>query len=191
MSKISKSPDRMTFQAKSYQEKLMEDPNNRNARAMVEMWQKWREEADAKELSEEWQQNNLEYDLRTCEPILKKVRESDRYAQNLYAALCNMQWQKLEVIPILKQDMWSCSWRHSGGIIANMRMQGDYIDWYCSGIRNGDWQKPPEEVAAMTPAQAEHYCELERYVSEGVITDEIRADLFRLGWLVIDSLDSI
>jgi hypothetical protein len=50
MTDISKSPDRMTFQAKSYEEKLVEDPANRNARAMVEMWQQWREEADGKEL---------------------------------------------------------------------------------------------------------------------------------------------
>ena len=172
MSKISKSPERMTFQAKSYQEKLMEDPTNRNARAMVEMWQKWREEADAKELSEEWQQNNLEYDLRTCEPILKKVRESDRYAQNLYAALCNMQWQKLEVIPILKQDMWSCSWRHSGGIIANMRMQGDYIDWYCSGMGDGLGNGDPDNIKG--------------YVAEGAVTDEIKEDLKQLGWLPVE-----
>ena len=162
----------MTFQAKSYQEKLMEDPTNRNARAMVEMWQKWREEADAKELSEEWQQNNLEYDLRTCEPILKKVRESDRYAQNLYAALCNMQWQKLEVIPILKQDMWSCSWRHSGGIIANMRMQGDYIDWYCSGMGDGLGNGDPDNIKG--------------YVAEGAVTDEIKEDLKQLGWLPVE-----
>jgi hypothetical protein len=172
MSKISKSPDRMTFQAKSYQEKLMEDPDNRNARAMVEMWQKWREEAEAQELSEEWQQNNLEYDLRTCNPILKKVRTSERYAQNLYAALCNMQWQKLEVIPILKQDLWSCSWRHSGGIIANMRMQGDYIDWYCSGIGDGLGNGDADGTKG--------------YVAEGAITDEIKEDLKQLGWVPVE-----
>jgi hypothetical protein len=172
MSKISKSPDRMTFQAKSYQEKLMEDPDNRNARAMVEMWQKWREEAEAQELSEEWQQNNLEYDLRTCNPILKKVRTSERYAQNLYAALCNMQWQKLEVIPILKQDLWSCSWRHSGGIIANMRMQGDYIDWYCSGIGDGLGNGDADGTKG--------------YVAEGALTDEIKEDLKQLGWVPVE-----
>jgi hypothetical protein len=172
MSKISKSPDRMTFQAKSYQEKLMEDPDNRNAQAMVEMWQQWREEAEAQELSEEWQQNNLEYDLRTCDPILKKVRTSDQYAQNLYAALCNMQWQKLEVIPILKQDLWSCSWRHSGGIIADMRMKGDYIDWYCSGMGDGLGNGDPDGAKG--------------YVAEGAVTDEIKEDLKQLGWVPVE-----
>jgi hypothetical protein len=139
---------------------------------MVEMWQQWREEAEAQELSEEWQQNNLEYDLRTCDPILKKVRTSDQYAQNLYAALCNMQWQKLEVIPILKQDLWSCSWRHSGGIIADMRMKGDYIDWYCSGMGDGLGNGDPDGAKG--------------YVAEGAVTDEIKEDLKQLGWVQVE-----
>jgi hypothetical protein len=172
MSKISKSPERMTFQAKSYQEKLMEDPTNRNARAMVEMWQKWREEAVAIELNEDWQKNNLEYDLRTCEPILIKVRNSDRYAQNLYAALCNMQYLKLEVIPVLKEEYWSCSWRHAGGIVADMRQQGDYIDWYCSGIGDGLGNGDPDGVKG--------------YIAEGAVTDEIKEDLKQLGWLPVE-----
>lgn len=171
MSKISKSPDRMTFQAKSYQEKLMEDPNNRNARAMVELWQQWRDEAEAIELNEDWQRNNLEYDLRTCEPILVKVRASDRYAQNLYAALCNMQYLKLDVMPVLKEEYWSCSWRHAGGIVADMRQQGDYIDWYCSGIGDGLGNGDPDGVKG--------------YIAEGAVTDEIKEDLKRLGWVPV------
>ena len=172
MTDISKSPDRMTFQAKSYEEKLVEDPTNRNARAMVEMWQQWREEADGKELDAEWQKNNMEYDLRTCTPILKKVRSSDSYAQNLYAAMCNMQFQKLDVIPILKDELWSCSWRHAGGIVANMRMQGDYIDWYCSGMGEGLGNGDPEGTKG--------------YIPEGVVTDEIKEDLKQLGWVPVE-----
>lgn len=103
MTKISKSPDRMTFQSKTYEEKLVENPTNRNARAMVEMWKQWREEAEAQEIDSEWQKNNLEYDLRTDEVILNKVRASETYAQNLYAALCNMQYLKLDVIPVLRR----------------------------------------------------------------------------------------
>jgi hypothetical protein len=105
--------------------------------------------------------------------MLKKVRDSDTYAQNLYAAMCNMRFQKLDVLPILKEELWSCSWRHAGGIIADMRMQGDYIDWYCSGIGNeglgnGDFDGT------------------KNYVPEGFVTDEIREDLKQLGWVPVE-----
>ena len=45
--------------------------------------------------------------------------------------------------PILSKDgrWWQCSWRHSGGIVSNLREQGDYIDWYCSGIM-ADEERP-------------------------------------------------
>ena len=109
----------------------------------------------------EWQKNNLEYDLRSTDWILKKVRESDTYAQNLYAAMCNTDFTKNDVWPILQEDTWSCSWRYSGGIIADMREKGDYMDWYCSGIGRCDDAVP-----------------------EGVVTDEIREDLLKLGWIV-------
>ena len=119
----------MTFQQEMYRKKL-EDPNSTekqraSAQAYLDMWAKGRAEADSKELTAEWQVNNMEYDLRTCEPMLNKVQSSDTYAQNLYAAMCNRQFQKLDVMPVLKDERWSCSWRSAGGIIANMRMQGD------------------------------------------------------------------
>lgn len=78
-------------------------------------------------------EDNLEYDLRTTDWILEKVRANNEYAVNLYSALCNNTFQKLAVMPILKNDIWSCSWRYAGGIIAHMREAGDYLDWYCSG----------------------------------------------------------
>jgi hypothetical protein len=112
---------------------------------MLEFYKSWREEADSRELDLKWQQNNMEYDMRTCEWMLTKVRERDSYAQNLYAAICNNDFIKLDVIPILRQDpekdYWSASWRSAGGIVANMRQEGDYIDWYCSGIGDGSRQR--------------------------------------------------
>jgi len=110
---------------------------------------------------------NLEKDLHASELILTKVRD-ETYAQNLYAALCNMQWQKIHIWTILKGDVWSCSWRSAGGIVAELRNEGDYMNWYCSGsgfgLGNGD----------VGGAQ--------RHVPEGVVTDEIAQDLKRLGW---------
>ena len=174
MKKISKSPERMTFQQERSKETLNNpestEEQRKAAQASVDMWARWRTEVEAQELSPDWQKNNMEYDLRTCEPFLKKVRSSDTYAQNLYAALCNNDFTKLDVIPILKEEKWSCSWRHAGGIIANMRVQGDYIDWYCSGIGDGLGNGDTTGVKG--------------YVSESVVTDEIREDLKKLGWVV-------
>ena len=134
--------------------------------------------------------NNMEYDLLTNDWILEKVRADDAYAQNLYAAMCNNDFIKMEVVPILRQDpdkdFWSASWRYAGGIIADMQQKGDYIDWYCSGIRDG-WYAPDELDAVPKELTEEQLARKEivsRYVPEGWITDEIRNDLQRLGWAV-------
>ncbi len=120
--------------------------------------------------------NNLEYDLLTTDWILTKVRERDDYAQNLYAALCNNDFQRNDVMPILKSETWGCSWRSAGGIVSDMRGEGDYIDWYCSGIRGNPADDPDNSVT-------------QKHVGEGVVTDEIREDLFKLGWLIVTNSD--
>ena len=110
---------------------------------------------------------NLEKDIRACEWMLKKVVDNETYAQNLYAAMCNNVFQPNQVWPRLRDEYWSCSWRSAGGIVAELRGQGDYIDWYCSGIFGvGDADS------------------FQGYVSESTVTDEIRQDLFAIGWTV-------
>ena len=111
--------------------------------------------------------HNLEEDIRACDWMLKKVQDRETYAQNLYAAMCNNVFQRNEVWPRLKDEYWSCSWRSAGGIVAELRGQGDYIDWYCSGI--------------MGVGEADSF---QGYVSESTVTDEIRQDLFAIGWTV-------
>jgi hypothetical protein len=112
--------------------------------------------------------------------ICDKAKAREEYAQNLYAAMCNNEFQKLDVWQLLKDAKYSCSWRYAGGIVADMLEQGDYIDWYCSGIRGGASE---EELAAMTKDQRAKYKWYdEKFVSESVITDEIREDLKKLGW---------
>ena len=111
--------------------------------------------------------HNLEEDIRACAWMLKKVQDRETYAQNLYAAMCNNVFQRNEVWPRLKDEYWSCSWRSAGGIIAELRDQGDYIDWYCSGI--------------IGVGEADSF---QGYVSESTVTDEIRQDLFAIGWTV-------
>ena len=107
-----------------------------------------------------------------------KIRASDIYAQNVYAALCNMQWQPLEVVPILKNETWSCTWRSAGGIVADLRSKGeDYMDYYCSGM--GGVAALPEEIGDEDRLEAEFAAR--GHVSEGTVTDEIREDFLRLG----------
>lgn len=75
---------------------------------------------------------DLENDLYHCSWMPRRV-EHDDYAQLLYAALCNNKFQKQEVWPVLKGDTWSCTWRSAGTIVAELRGDGDYMDWYLSG----------------------------------------------------------
>lgn len=69
---------------------------------------------------------DLEYDLRSNQRILDKARNSKAYCQNLYSALCNNRF-------FYGDKEWTCTWRHAGGIVADMIQKGDYIDWYCGG----------------------------------------------------------
>lgn len=114
---------------------------------------------------------DLERDLLACSWLKEKVLASDVYAQRLYAAMCNNLFQKQEVMSVLSDQTWSCTWRYAGGIVANLRDQGDYLDWYCSG-RLGN-----PDNHGHTPGE---------YVGEGYVDAEIRQDLLELGWIVVD-----
>ena len=183
MSKISRSPERHTFQKEQYIERMKEKDEAVNEDYLA-MYDSYAEQHEAKFQEPASRIENMEYDLLTTDWILEKVRESDVYAQNLYASMCNRDFIKHAVIPILKNQRWSCSWRYAGGIIADMRQEGDYIDWYCSGIR-GD-RLSTEEFEKLSLEQQARAKEYDAFVGEGVVTDEIREDLFRLGWVVQD-----
>lgn len=99
--------------------------------------------------------SSLEYDLVKIDWISQKCKNSKTYAQNLYAALCNNRFYKNE-------DEWTCSWRFAGGLVADLIGNGDYLDWYCSGMG----------------------CDtIKGYVGEGFVTPEINNDLLNLGWI--------
>ena len=172
MSKLNASPERNSFainNARRRAEEKGEDPDQNDYIEFLKSDMELRRE---REQDPKWQENNMEYDLRSAKWICDKAKASESYAQNLYAAMCNNYFQKLAVMPILKNMKWSCSWRYAGGIVADMREQGDYIDWYCSGIKGGiDLGGGIEEDPHPT------------WVGESVITDEIRKDLQLLGWV--------
>jgi hypothetical protein len=172
MPNISKSPERHTFQRDGYINRCKEEGKEPDP-SIVQMYNSWAEDDEYENRPE----NDLEYDLRTTEWILAKARASDSYAQNIYAAMCNMRWQRLDVFPILKDEFWSVSWRSAGGIVADMLQKGDYIDWYCSGMGglNGDYD-PDSEKFDVWQART-------KYVPESTVTEEIRADFQKLGWI--------
>jgi hypothetical protein len=98
---------------------------------------------------------DLEQDLLSNSTIKDKCRYSKVYSQNLYAALCNNRF-------FYGENEWTCSWRMSAGIVADIRDCGeDYLDWYCFGMVNKDG-----------------------YVPESIVTDEVKLDLMKLGWTI-------
>jgi hypothetical protein len=186
---ISASPDRYTFQKDKYIERCLEqgrDLDDPTIQSIIKLYDDIKAQAEQHAQDPDWQTHNLEFDLRTTDWIIAKVRESRVYAQHLYAVMCNNTFQKQEVWPILKDQVWSCTWRHAGGIVADMRGKGDYIDWYCSGINMID--EPALEQSEwnmLTQEQQTVRKESAAYVAESTITDELQEDLARLGWSVI------
>ena len=61
--------------------------------------------------------------------LSEKIKDYN-YAQELYAALCNMKWQNIKNPKII----YSCTWRYAGGIVGRIRNNKEnYMDFYCSG----------------------------------------------------------
>ena len=173
--KVASSPERNTFQMNNYI-KRQEEEGLEPLEEYIEMFKTWKQQDAANLVDPKWQKNNMEYDLRSSKEMCDKVKASDNYAQNLYAAMCNMTWQSREFWQEMKGETWSCSWRHSGGIISDMQEKGDYIDWYCSGIGN------KESGFGLDHYEPTPDPDGRDYVPEGVVTEEIELDLNRLGW---------
>ncbi len=172
----SKSPDRHSFQKEGYVERCKEKGEEPN-QDYLDMFQRILEQENQKFSDPASRENNLEWDLVTTDWILDKARASESYSQNIYAALCNNDFIKLDVIPILTEKTWGCSWRYAGGIVADMRQEGDYIDWYCSGIGGQNAEYDAKETNEQWQART-------GYVPEGKITKEIREDFQKLGWAI-------
>ena len=180
------SPDKGSFSIECQIKSVEEGRKTAEAaEEMINFYKSHREMVLEHEASEKWKIDNMEYDLRSTPWICDKAKGDDIYAQNLYAALCNREFTKNDVWPILTEKRWGCSWRHAGGIVADMQEKGDYIDWYCSGIKNND-DLDDDQFRQLTKEQQEFHLKLKAYVSESVVTDEIRADLLKLGWIVLD-----
>lgn len=109
---------------------------------------------------------NLERDIRGTEWVLRKVRDQEIYAQNLYAALCNNNFAPKDMWAILKNLTWNCTWRYAADMVADIRDDNSYINWYCSGtgFKGIDFAG---------------------FVEESYVTDEIISDFNSIGWLLV------
>jgi len=104
---------------------------------------------------------DLNEDIKAAKWLSFKIIDSDSYAQNMYAALCNNSYETT----IKDTTDWLCSWRAAARMVSEIREEGDYLDWYCSGMF-----LDPKDTG---------------YVAESIITDEIRKDLLLLGWQTV------
>jgi len=77
-------------------------------------------------IKENFNKPDLEYDLIKNDRIVAKCVNSPIYCRDLYGALCNNRF-------FYGDKEWTCTWRMSGAIIADILKSGDYMDWYCSG----------------------------------------------------------
>lgn len=156
MMEYSSSPERGSFYRNSLKKQLEQGQSSQEFYdEMIKILDEEDKRIELKE-STETIQYSLEHDLRSNPNIISKCRNSEVYSQNLYAALCNNRF-------FYGDKEWTCSWRYAGGIIADILQKGDYIDWYCSGIGSKN---------------------VTGYVEESFVTDEIKLDLAKIGWIV-------
>ena len=98
-------------------------------------------------------QPSMEDDMANSSSFKERLK-LDEFAYAVYSAMCNQEWRKFDT-----KSRWGCSWRTSGGIVADLRDQGeDYIDFYCSGMG------------------------IHKGVPEGTVTPEVAQALLELGW---------
>ncbi len=90
---------------------------------------------------------DLEAEMMADAVVINLIADK-KIAADFYRALCNMDWLASKNLPedekIIERlrgndrDIYSCSWRHAGGIIAEIRnmhyhKNENYMDFYCSG----------------------------------------------------------
>ena len=108
---------------------------------------------------------------RTDRPSLEEALRANpgvihERPQEVYASLCNQEWRHRGT-----GKVWSCSWRYAGGLVADILGEGDYMDWYCSGLIALDTDPDP-------------------WVPEGTVTPEVLEAYAALGWEPVREEDS-
>jgi len=88
------------------------------------------------------QKTEKSFEEKLKEHLTEKLQEDDEFAKHLYASLCNTNWFNKK-----SNDVYSCSWRYAGGIVAELRNKGeDYLNFYCSGGEGGYFKDVHKEL---------------------------------------------
>jgi hypothetical protein len=70
-----------------------------------------------------------------------------KFANQIWSALTNVEWHHTN------GDVANFSFRRAGDLIAAIRREGDYLDWYC----NSDISQVSEEIAQALAAEGWTY----------------------------------
>jgi hypothetical protein len=85
---------------------------------------------------------SISRELQDNQAIKNKLRASRNYCVRFYQTFCNNELHK-------GTFSTGYSWRATGGLIADLIGQGDYMDWYCSGGEGLVDEEVEADLAAM------------------------------------------
>ena len=74
-----------------------------------------------------WQRWKKQFQLTVDRALGDRIRADEAAAIEMWSSLANIDWVGPEGAKV------SYSFREAGGLVAWVREEGDYIDWYCSG----------------------------------------------------------
>lgn len=107
----------------------------RERAARIEAWRsEWLEQAEAQQsLVDDVDNDHIDLqrpslcrDIQDAVIIKNKLRGSKNYCKRFYGTLCNNEL-------VNGSQITGYSWRSTGGLIADILGEGDYMNWYCSG----------------------------------------------------------
>ncbi len=118
--------------------------------AAMERWRQVYQEIEDKQIDfvevdddhVDLKRENLLRDIQDSNVVKNKMRSSKDYCKRFYATLCNNELYKNTTVT-------GYSWRSTGGLVADVLCQGDYMDWYCSGNEGYIDEEVEEDLSAM------------------------------------------
>jgi len=137
--KYRTSPERYSFHLQCDKKNLEE---GKITQENYDEWKSFLEKVKSEDAIPTTDLPDLEYELRTSDYIHNKCVSSENYCKDLYAALCNNEFTKIDKI-------CSYTWRTAGGIISHILEKGDYIDWYLSGNEGHVTDEVEKDIADM------------------------------------------